>query len=389
MTVEKMQKRGVHVFNNHEILSLDAKNHQVEVINHKTGEKRTESYDKIILSPGATPFILPVPGNDLNGIETMRGRGDTIQLKMKSVDPDIENVVVVGSGYIGIEAAESFALAGKNVTVIDVIDRPLGTYLDKEFTDILEKEMTNNGIHLAMGEMVKSFEGSDKIQKVITDKGEYTADLVVMSAGVRPNTAWLKDSIELLPNGMIKTDEYMQTSEPDVFAIGDATLIQYNPGETTVNISLASNARKQGRFAAKNIDGPKFAFPGVQGSSALRVFDYKFASTGVNALMADKLKMTVRSVLIDQDTLMDFIPKSMKTNVMFKLYYSPETHQILGAQIMSKEDLTPYIHSISIAIQTKFTIDQLAYADFFFQPEFDTPWNLLNLVGLKALQQEN
>lgn len=384
-----MEKRGVRVYVNHEITKLEADKHQVKVLDHETGQERVETYDKIILSPGANPFILPVPGKDLGNIETMRGRQDTIDLKMKSVDPDIQNVVVIGVGYIGIEAAESFAKAGKNVTLVDIIERPLGVYLDKQFTDVLEKEMTDNGITLAMGESVVSFTGEENVRSVITDKGEYPADLVVMSAGVRPNTAWLKDSLELLPNGMIKTDAYMRTSEEDVFAVGDATLIQYNPGNTEVNISLATNARRQGRFAAKNLLEAKYPFPGVQGSSALRVFDYKFASTGLNDQMAARLEIKTKSVYLDQETLMDFVPAYMKERVMFKLVYDPETRAILGAQIMSKHDLTANINAISIAIQTKYTIDQLAYADMFFQPEFDTPWNLLNMAGLKAIEQEN
>ncbi len=383
-----MEKRGVRVYVNQEITKLEADKHQVVVLDHVTGQERVETYDKLILSPGANPFILPVPGKELANIETMRGRQDTIDLKMKSVDPEIENVVVIGVGYIGIEAAESFAKAGKKVTLVDIIERPLGVYLDKPFTDVLEKEMTDNGITLAMGESVVSFTGDERVRTVITDKGEYPADLVVMSAGVRPNTAWLKDALELLPNGMIKTDEYMRTSEEDVFAVGDATLIQYNPGDTAVNISLATNARRQGRFAAKNLLAANYPFPGVQGSSALRVFDYKFASTGLNDQMAARLNINIRSVYLDQETLMDFVPAYMKERVMFKLVYDPETRVILGAQIMSKQDLTANINAISIAIQTKYTIDQLAYADMFFQPEFDTPWNLLNLAGLKAIEQE-
>lgn len=390
MTAEEMEQRGVRVFTNTEITKVIPDKHEVEVLDHVSGETRTEAYDKLILSPGANPFILPVPGHDLKNIETMRGRQDTIDLKLHSVDPDIQNVVVVGGGYIGIEAAEAFAKAGKKVTLVDIITRPLGVYLDKEFTDILEKEMTDNGMTLAMEEKVVEFVGEDgKVSKVVTDKGEYPAEMVVMSAGVRPNTAWLKDAVDMHPNGMIKTDEYMRTSAEDVFAVGDATLIQYNPAQTTVNIALATNARRQGRYAVKNLEEAKYPFPGVQGSSALRVFDYKFASTGLNDQMADRLKIKTKSVLLDQETLMDFVPADMKERMLFKLVYDPETHAILGAQIMSKKDLTANINAISIAIQTKFTIEQLAYADFFFQPEFDTPWNLLNMAGLKALQQEN
>lgn len=390
MTAEEMEQRGVRVFTNTEITKVVPDKHEVEVLDHISGQTRTESYDKLILSPGANPFILPVPGHELKNIETMRGRQDTIDLRIHSVDPDIQNVVVVGGGYIGIEAAEAFAKAGKNVTVVDIITRPLGVYLDQSFTDILEKEMTENGITLAMEEKVMEFVGEDgKVKKVVTDKGEYPAEMVVMSAGVRPNTAWLKDAVAMHPNGMIKTDEYMRTSAEDVFAVGDATLIQYNPGKTEVNISLATNARRQGRYAVKNLVDAKFPFPGVQGSSALRVFNYKFASTGLNDQMASRLGIKTQSVLLDQATLMDFVPENMKERMLFKLVYDPATHEILGAQVMSKKDLTANINAISIAIQTKFTIDQLAYADFFFQPEFDTPWNLLNMAGLKALQQEN
>ena len=352
MTAEEMEQRGVRVFTNTEITKVIPDKHEVEVLDHVSGQTRKETYDKLILSPGANPFILPVPGHELQNIETMRGRQDTIDLKLHSVDPDIQNVVVVGGGYIGIEAAEAFVKAGKNVTLVDIITRPLGLYLDQEFTDILEKEMTNNGMNLAMEEKVVEFVGKDgKVSKVVTDKGEYPAELVVM--------------------------------------VGDATLIQYNPGQTTVNIALATNARRQGRYAVKNLEEANYPFPGVQGSSALRVFDYKFASTGLNDQMADRLKIETKSVLLDQDTLMDFVPANMKDRMLFKLVYDPKTHAILGAQIMSKKDLTANINAISIAIQTKFTIEQLAYADFFFQPEFDTPWNLLNMAGLKALHQEN
>lgn len=390
MTAEEMEQRGVRVFTNTEITKVIPDKHEVEVLDHVSGQTRKETYDKLILSPGANPFILPVPGHELQNIETMRGRQDTIDLKLHSVDPDIQNVVVVGGGYIGIEAAEAFVKAGKNVTLVDIITRPLGLYLDQEFTDILEKEMTNNGMNLAMEEKVVEFVGKDgKVSKVVTDKGEYPAELVVMSAGVRPNTAWLQGAVDMHSNGMIKTDEYMRTSAEDVFAVGDATLIQYNPGQTTVNIALATNARRQGRYAVKNLEEVNYPFPGVQGSSALRVFHYKFASTGLNDQMADRLKIETKSVLLDQDTLMDFVPANMKERMLFKLVYDPKTHAILGAQIMSKKDLTANINAISIAIQTKFTIEQLAYADFFFQPEFDTPWNLLNMAGLKALHQED
>ncbi|EOL44359.1 FAD-dependent oxidoreductase [Enterococcus caccae] len=386
MTGEKMESRGVNVFSNTEITEIKPESHQVVVKDLLSGEERVESYDKLIISPGAVPFELNVPGKDLENIYLMRGRKWAIKLKAKTVDPEVNNVVVIGSGYIGIEAAESFAKAGKKVTVIDILDRPLGVYLDKEFTDVLTEEMEANNINVVTNETVQSYKGEGHVQKVVTDKAEYDTDLVVVAVGVRPNTGWLKDTLELHPNGLIKTDEYMQTSAPDVFAVGDATMIKYNPGETEVNIALATNARKQGRFAVKNLNGPVKPFPGIQGSSGLAVFDYKFASTGINEEMAKKLNKTTKSALVVEDYLMDFNPDKQKA--WFKLVYDPETTQILGAQLMSKADLTANINAISLAIKAKMTIEDLAYADFFFQPSFDKPWNIINTAALAAMKNE-
>lgn len=386
MTAEEMEKRGVSVFPNTEITAIEPDLHQVRVKNLVNQKERVENYDKLIISPGAVPIELNLPGKDLDNIYFMRGRQWAIKLKQKTVDPDVENVVVVGSGYIGVEAAEAFAKAGKKVTMIDILDRPLAVYLDQEFTDVLTEEMEKNNVKVVTNETVQSYAGDGRVQKVITDKGEYAADLVVVAVGVRPNTDWLKDTLDLHPNGLIKTDEFMRTSAPDVFAVGDATMIQYNPVDTDVNIALATNARKQGRFAVKNLEAPVKPFPGVQGSSGLAVFDYKFASTGMNEVMAKKLNKATKSVLVVDDYLMDFNPDKQKA--WFKLVYDPETTQILGAQVMSKADLTANINAISLAIQAKMTVEDLAYADFFFQPAFDKPWNVINTAALEALKAE-
>ena len=230
--------------------------------------------------------------------------------------------------------------------------------------------------------------GKEKVSAVKTAQGEYAADLVVVAAGIKPNTSWLKGELAMYPNGIIKTDNFMRSSADDVFAVGDATLLKYNPGQTMLNVALATNARKQGRFAVKNLVAPLHPFPGVQGTSALPVFDYKFASSGLNETNAAKLGKKIHSVLVEDDFRMDFVPEKENAHVWFKLTYDPKTKVILGGQILSKHDLTPYINVISLAIKTKQTIYDLAYGDFFFQPEFDKPWNILNLAGLMAEQKE-
>lgn len=386
-TKEGMESRGVSVFPEHEIIKINAKEHTVVVKDLSSGLEKTENYDKLILSVGSVPFTLDVPGKDLENVVLFGGRQSAESLRYKTVDPSVENVVVVGSGYIGIEAAQAFAKNGKKVTVIDILERPLDVYLDKELTDILEKEMLSNNIKFAGSQTVKSYEGSNgKVTDVVTDKGTYKADLVIVSTGIRPNTQWLKGTLELYDNGFIKTDEYMQTSEKDIYAVGNATLVKWNATGDNVSIALASNARKQGRYAAKNLVEPKYVFPGVQGSSALSVFDYKFASTGINEKSGSRSGINYKSVYVEQDTHVDYVPKELKEKVYAKLFYNPENGVILGAQIMSKLDLTANIHAISLAIKGNMTVEDLAYADFFFQPGLNRPWTILNELALKALK---
>lgn len=387
-TKEGMEKRGVEVYPEHEIVKINPKDHTVVVRDLVKNEERIESYDKLILSVGSVPFVPPVEGTDLENVVLFGGRQSAEDLRYKTVDPSIKNVVIVGSGYIGIEAAESFAKNGKNVTVIDILQRPLDVYLDQELTDVLEAHMRENNINFVGSQMVQKYLGNGKVEKVITDKGEYDADLVIVSTGVRPNTGWLKDTIELHDNGFVKTDDYMRTSEEDIFAVGNATLVKYNPTDSYIPIALASNARKQGRYAAKNLDGAVAPFKGVQGSSALSIFDYKFASTGINEKSGSRSNVNFKSVYVEQDTHVDYVPDHLKEKIYAKLYYNPETRVVLGAQLLSKHDITANVHAISLAIQGKMTIDDIAYADFFFQPGFNTPWNIINELGLAAQRQE-
>ena len=388
-SAEEMEEKGVSVFVEQEITAIDPKNHTVHVSDHKNNSEREESYDKLILSPGAVPNLLPVEGKGLKNIYAMRGRDWAIKLKQKTVDPTVKNVVVVGSGYIGIEAAEVFANAGKHVTVIDILPRMLQTYLDVEFTDILTKEMEVNNITAAGGQSIQRFEGDKgKVTKVVTDQATYEADLVIVAAGIKPNTKWLENTLELTDRGLIKIDDYLQTSAPDVYAVGDATKVKYAPTDgKDMQIALATNARRQGRFAAKNALGEKKAVPSVSGSSALSLFRYKFASTGIKEGTAKNCGVETKSTLVTDSYRPPFVPdKYGNAKVYFKLTYDPTTTRILGAQIMSTEDVTQNINVISLAIQAKLTLDDLAYADFFFQPGFDRPWNIINVAAQQALR---
>ncbi|MGF2384530.1 FAD-dependent oxidoreductase [Lentilactobacillus otakiensis] len=388
-TAKGMRAKGVNVFVHQEVTSVNPDAHTVTVHNLDDDSTREEKYDKLILSAGAIPASIPVSGRDLENVYAMRGRDWAIKLKAKTVDPDVQNVTVIGAGYIGIEAAEVFSKAGKHVTLIDILPRPLALYLDQEFTDILEKTLTDHNIYLATGQTVKEFAGKDgKVTTVKTDQAEYPSDLVVETAGIKPNTDWLKDTLDLTDKGLVKVDDHLQTSQPDIYAVGDSTKVPFAPTGKSLQIALATNARRQGRIAAKNVLGHDMKMPAVSGSSALSVFDYHFASTGLKEGTSAANGVKTQSVFVTDTTQPPFVPDAAgNQQVYFKLTFNPENHQVLGAQIMSKRDVTANINAISLAIQGKMTLDDLAYADFFFQPGFDRPWNIMNVAAQKALQK--
>lgn len=377
---ESYKEQGVHVHMNSDITAVnpDARTITVKTDNGEVEER----YDKLFLSPGAVPIQIPCPGSELDNVYYLRGRdwAEKVKIRMSSA----KKAVVVGSGYIGIEVAEAFAKAGIDTTVIDSLETILPTYLDKEFTSKLQENALENGMKFQGGEKVQELQGeAGAVTKVITDKGEYEADTVIMAVGVRPNTKWLDGILALNERGFVEVNEFMQsTTNPDIYVAGDATLIPFAPTGDKRGIALASNARRQGVIAAKNmLLGNKFEMPAVSGTSALSLFDYHFACTGVKDVDADTKTVdskyhveTIRPKFIGDDT-----------TVQMKIHFEKETNRIVGAQLMSKKDVMFAINTVSVAISAGWTLEQLALADFFFQPEYDKPWNFLNVLAQQAL----
>ena len=207
-----------------------------------------------------------------------------------------------------------------------------------------------------------------------------------MAVGVRPNTAWLKGILDLDERGFVQIDSNMKESADDIYVAGDATKVPYAPSDNDYrSIALASNARRQGVVAAMNIVGKPQTMPSVSGTSGLTLFDYKFASTGVKDIDAGNLEVEVASTYYEEAIRPNFIGDAGK--IMMKIHYEKDSHRILGAQLMSREDLTASINTISVAISAKWTLEDLATADFFFQPGFNRPWNYLNVLAQQALNQ--
>lgn len=388
---ENFPQPNVHILNNHEVKAIHADQKTVTVTSILDKSTKEYEYDKLILSSGVKPNSLPVPGTDLENVYLMRGYDWATRIKDKLTDPAIKNVAVIGAGYIGIEAAEAFQKAGKEVTLLDVIDRPLGTYLDPEMTDILTEHLKEKGIKVVTGAKITAFTGEQQVAAIQTADEEIATDLVIQAAGVKANTEWLKGVVDLDDRGWIVTDEYLQTNLPDVYAVGDATLAYSIPARSKMPIALATVARREARYVVKHLfeDTPSQPFGGIVGSSALSVFDYHFAASGLNSFTAEKAGVAIRTAYYEDTIRPKYVPEEYgNTKVSIQLFFDPMTHQVLGGAVLSTYDVTAQGNVLALAIQQKLTIEDLAEADFFFQPGFDRQWNMINLAAQQALGEE-
>lgn len=379
---DQLAELGVKTNMRHEVVSVDTASKTLRARNLQTGEEFGDTFDKLIVTTGSWPIVPNMEGIDLSGIMLCKNYNHSNAIVEKA--QDAQRIIVIGAGYIGIELVEAFQTNGKEVTLIDTCDRVLAKYLDAEFTDRVEATLAERSIRLALGETVTKFEGTrGKVTKVVTDKGEYAADLVILCIGFRPNTELLRGQVELLDNGAIVVDEYMRTSNPDVFAAGDNCAVMYNPTGNHMYIPLATNAVRMGTLAAHNLMRPVLRYMGTQGTSGIKIYEQNIASTGLTEHAAIGIGMNVKSVTIMDHDRPEFMPTFEP--VTLKVVFEEETRRIVGAQLMSKADLTQSVNTLSVCIQNRMTIDELAFVDFFFQPHFNKPWNILNTAGLQAI----
>lgn len=381
---EELKSLGVNTKMKHDVKNVDIKGKKLTVENLETGEVFDETFDKLIITSGSWPIIpRNIEGIDLENVLLCKNYNHANEIIERS--KSVKRVVVVGAGYIGVELVEAFRDNGKEVILVDAEDRILSKYFDKEFTDVAEESFREKGIVLATGEKVVKIEGTNgKVSKIITDKNEYETDMIIMCIGFVPNTALFKGQLEMLPNGAIKVDEYMRTSDKDVMAAGDCCSVFYNPLNMERYIPLATNAVRMGTLAGLNLVENKAKSLGTQGTSGIKIYENNMAATGITEALARSLELEIETVIVTDNYRPEFMPTYEK--VTLKVVFDKYTRIVLGAQLNSKVDLTQSINTLSVCIQNHMTIDDLAFVDFFFQPHYNKPWNFINLAGLAALK---
>ncbi len=385
----RLEDMGANVFMEHDVISIDTDAKTLIIKDLKTGLEKSDSYDKLIYAAGSWPVDIPgIPEENANleNIMLCKLYQHAEELIRKADSLDIKSVAVVGAGYIGIELAEAYRLKGKKVTLIDFEKRVIPRYFDTEFTDVLEDDIRNSGITLAMGERVVDFRGEGgKVKAVVTDKGEYEADLVIKSIGFKPNTELLPNA-EKTPNGALLVTEQMETSIPDVYAIGDAVAMYHAAYRKHIQVALATNAVKTGLAAAFAVNGVEGVnIKSVAGTNAICVFENNLASTGMSEAAAKAAGFDAGSSFIEDADKPEFMNEYGITRI--KLVYDNKTFRLLGAQIGSKGDVnhTEVIYYLALAIQKELTLTEIAFTDVYFLPHFNKPFNFILTAILKAV----
>jgi NADPH-dependent 2,4-dienoyl-CoA reductase/sulfur reductase-like enzyme len=363
---------------NNEVLVIDRLNKSITVRDNVTEEVYKETYDKLILSPGAKPIVPSIPGIEKVNLFTVRNVVDIDELNRFVKEVDTKDVVVVGGGYIGVEVAENLQKAGYKVSVVEETNQVLKQF-DHDMVQILHKELYDNGVNLIVGDKVEKFEED----KVILASGKVMdAKVVIMAVGVMPETDLAKEAkLEIGETGAIKVDKDYKTSDANIYAVGDAIEVYNALTHSVTKLSLAGPAQKAARAVADHINGKSTLNKGYIGSSAIKVFDYNGASTGLNESIIEVLNMSinydiVRVILTDKVGIM---PNS--SPVHLKLLYEVPTGKILGAQAIGKGDVTKRVDIIATAIKFGGTVEDLKDLELSYAPPFSTAKDVVNYAG--------
>lgn len=367
----------------HGVKSIDTKNKTIEVEDLRDNDIFTDHYDKLVMTTGSSPVLPAIPGRDNKNVYFCKNWHDA-QILFKEAQKN-HRIAVVGGGYIGAELAEAFSNHGHETTLINSDKRILSKYFDEKITDKIADLYREHDVKLELGKRVKRFAGDNELTLTLDDKS-IKVDMAILCVGFRPNSELLEGKVDMMDNGAIITNEYMQSSDPDIFAAGDSAAVHYNPSSTNEYIPLATNAIRQGILVGKNIVKPTVKYMGTQSSSGLQLYDYSIVSTGMTVDMAKKKGIEAHSVVVKDNYRPEFMPSTEE--VWMQLVYCPVDRRILGGALMSKYDISQSANTLSAMIQNRNTIDDLAMIDMLFQPNFDRPFNYLNILGQAAQTKE-
>ena len=341
-----------------------------------------ESYDKLILAPGAAPLRPPIPGIDLPGIFTLRNLQDMDRIKA-TIDDGVKEAVVVGAGFIGLELVENLVRLGVATTVVELQDQVLPPF-DQEMTTPLAESLAANGVTLHLGESADAFEQtSDGLVVRLKSGQKLPAQLVALGIGVRPENKLAVDAgLEVGPRGGIRVNDQLQTSDPDIYAVGDAIEVKDFVLEVPTQVPLAGPANRQGRIAADNICGRSSSYRGTQGTAILGLFDLSAAMTGASEKILKRAERPYRMIYVHPANHAGYYPGAEQMTL--KLLFDPETGKVLGAQGVGGAGVDKRIDVLAVAIQAGMTVFDLEEMELAYAPQFGSAKDPINMAGFVA-----
>ena len=369
----------------HEVMEIEPEKKMVTVCDLQTGKVWREKYDKLILSPGAKAIKPNIPGIDMENIFTLRTVEDTLDIDNYVKAKNVKSAVVVGGGFIGLEAAENLKHIRINVTIVEAAHQVL-SILDEDMACQIHALLRENDIELLLGSGIAAFEkaeGGDQVISILANGRRIYADMVVLAIGVTPDTVLAqKAGIKTGLKGSIVVNEKMETSIPDIYAIGDAIeMTHYITGKKAL-ISLAGPANKQGRIVADNISGGESIYKGTQGSSVIKLFDMTAAATGITERVAKMAGISYGKVILSPASHASYYPGGKIMTI--KAIFDQETNRILGAQIVGYEGVDKRIDVIATAIRAGMRINELAELELAYAPPFSSAKDPVNMIGFIA-----
>lgn len=383
---EDFAKQGVRMETNHDVIRVNAQEHCLLIQDLLTKKITRDHYDKLIIATGSVTAIPAISGVENPKVLLCKTYDEAHDLCSYAANQ--QSVAIVGGGYVGVELAEGYAKAGYEVLLIQKPAHLLNTYVEPAIADKIAKLLTSKGVHVLANTVVTSFQDAENDQLLIkTNHDDYTVDMAAISAGMIPQTDLLAGQVKLAKNGAILVDDYLQTSDPDILAAGDAILSQDNPTTGTTYAPLVSAAVRQGTVAGINVGDRRLRTLGTQITTGMKIFNYTMARTGLTLAAAKAAEINVGHVEYTGTYRPQFMPDAHPITV--DLLYDRNSRKILGVQLLCAHDVSQAANTVSALIQNGGTIDQLALLDMLFSPNFSEPFNYLNLAGQMAVEQEH
>ena len=382
----EFSEQGVQMRMQYDVINVNADKHTILAQNLQTKELQTDHYDKLIMATGSITAIPAIPGVENPKVMLCKTCEQAQQLYEAA--QHAHHIAIVGGGYSGVELAEGYVKSGHAVTLFQRGSHLINEYLDPQLSEKVEKLLTTNGIQVKTNAQVMAFsDTADNRLRVTTANGEETFDMAVICPGVIPQSELLAGQVNRTKQGAIVTDRYMGTSNPDIYAAGDVTEVNFNPTKEHAYMPLVSHAIRQGALAGINIFDKRLGSIGTQATTGMLIFDQTVACAGMTLTAAKAANFDAKEAFYEGNYRPDFMPTTEK--VMITLVYDQQTRKVLGGQLISAHEVSQSANTLSVVIHNGNTIDELAFMDMLFSPNFDEPFNYLNLVAQAAVDQEH